>query len=64
VESTCTLHNEDCMQILFPTLIVFDEIQRVHKVNSGVLKNCGEQTNSASHMRFTADYSEILGVLY
>jgi hypothetical protein len=29
----------------------------------GVLKNCGAQTNLASHMRFAADYSETLDVL-
>jgi hypothetical protein len=30
----------------------------------GVLKNCGAQTNWASHMQFAADYSEILEVFY
>jgi hypothetical protein len=30
----------------------------------GVLKNCGDQTNWASHMRFVADYSETLEVFY
>jgi hypothetical protein len=30
----------------------------------GVLKNCGAQTNWASHMRFAADYSETLEVFY
>jgi hypothetical protein len=30
----------------------------------GVLKNCGAQTNWASHMRFAADYSETLEDLY
>jgi hypothetical protein len=30
----------------------------------GVLKNCGAQTNWASHMRFAADYSETLEVFF
>jgi hypothetical protein len=30
----------------------------------GVFKNCGAQTNSASHMRFAADYSETLEVFF
>jgi hypothetical protein len=30
----------------------------------GVSKNCGSQTNWASHMRFAADYSETLEVFY
>jgi hypothetical protein len=30
----------------------------------GVLKNCGAQTNWASHMEFAADYSENLKVFY
>jgi hypothetical protein len=30
----------------------------------GVLKNCGAQTNCASHMRFAADYSETLKVFF
>jgi hypothetical protein len=29
-----------------------------------VLKNCGAQTNWASHMRFAADYSESLEAFY
>ena len=30
----------------------------------GVLKNCGAQTNLASHMRFAEDYSETLEVFF
>jgi hypothetical protein len=30
----------------------------------GVLKNCGAQTNRASHMRFAADYSETQEVFF
>jgi hypothetical protein len=30
----------------------------------GVLKNCGAQTNWASHMRFAADHSETLEVFF